>query len=811
MKNLNWALLFSTQFWGVLNDNLLKTLVAYVGVTWVAEEHKGTVIGVAGIMLVVSFLFSSQFAGKLASEYKKLKVLRWLKFAEIPIMVLAVAGFYFESIVVVMTSVFFMGLQSALYSPSKYGLIRDVDGIEKVSFGNGTMELFQFIGILLGTLLAGIIADIDGFQKEYISIVLIVVAVLGWLSTKGLRIKESEPQPYDTSINPFKFFDEIKKYASSISGLNTVIVGLAGFWLVGGMIQMTLIEYMEFQYQFTSTNTSIVIGLMAIGIGLGCFTAGLLSKNHIELGIVPIGGIGMTLCLIVICLFDLRARYFSAIIMMAAFFSGWFKIPLNAWVQERVKGRRLGDVLAYNNMVVFGFILIGTIIYMLVSKFIGVEYMWLVILICTFAMTLITISKVPEMMVRFICYVLMHTIYSVKVNGVKNIPKNSGALLIVNHLSLLDGMFVAGLVPRRTRFIMLKGIYENKLLHPFFKKMNVIPVDHKNTKENLEAFTKLVQDEINAGHIVCIYAEGQLSRVANLLGFKKGVEHIGKGIDAPIIPIHIDNLEEAGLVYSVKTGKLNKPSIKNLRRHVAIKVGESKDAKTTAHELRYEMLDLAQQNFDLRLKQKMDFTKFIGVNDQRLNDLMSQSSLDEQDVMKTVLAMNQVFPVGKDAKLKILTDNEGLELILRAYCLKYHINIDSKPDVLIGNGNLIDQYIQENGTEDLRVIVSDQEGLSKVSDEIRYFKGLVLEEGRIISLETPGFEGSDLVGNKWQQLGYAKESIGRQLPGTSFRIMKDNQLALVEEYGDLFIKEQNQDMKSTGLKVKMDKEGFLYL
>lgn len=232
MKKTSWFPLFATNFLTVFNDNLLKWLVCFISIKWITTVSESSVIAIASAMLVLPFIFLSPLAGKLSVKYEKKKVLTIGKLAEIPIMLLAACGFVFESIYMVMAGVLLLGIQSSLFSPSKYGLIRDVGGDEGISFGTGTMEMLTFVGVLLGTFVASFISD--HYSLTVIIFLIIGVAILGFVSTVLIKANESEPnKEYEESVNPVSFIINSYHKAKTIPGLNYVILGLSFFWLVG--------------------------------------------------------------------------------------------------------------------------------------------------------------------------------------------------------------------------------------------------------------------------------------------------------------------------------------------------------------------------------------------------------------------------------------------------------------------------------------------------------------------------------------------------------------------------------------------------
>lgn len=500
VKNNKWLPLFTTQFLGVLNDNVLKNAIIFISIFWLAKEDRQLVIPIASALLVLPFVLFSPLAGKWSQTKSKQRIFETAKLMEIPIMGVAVLGFFTESIMVVMLAMLLMGIQSAIYSPSKYGLIRDIGGVEGVSYGIGTMELLTFVGVLIGQVLTGLISDLPGNSILIISIIMLVLAVVGWFSSKSISAVEPEPiKKTGDTINPIMYLYNSYSWSKSIKGLNYTIFGLGSFWLVASMLQMNIYVHAPQHYGMSNTQTSIVMALIAIGIGTGCWVAGIIAKNRVEIGMVPIGGIALSICLTIFATTELSSTNFIILLFIAAFFSGFYKVPLNAWLQQRVEGRKLGNILAYNNMVAFLFILIAAAIFGLVSSQFDTFAVFIFIAAISWIMTIITLVNIPAMMIRFIADAIAKLYFKYDITGANYIPQKSGGLLIANHQSMIDPLIIVAAVPRMVRFVMAREIYENPFIHWLVKRMNVIPVTTNLGKGRLEEFTRICQEEINQG------------------------------------------------------------------------------------------------------------------------------------------------------------------------------------------------------------------------------------------------------------------------------------------------------------------------
>ncbi|MBL4705884.1 MAG: MFS transporter, partial [Flavobacteriales bacterium] len=296
-----WMPLFLTQFFGILNDNLLKHLIIFIGILWVSEDMQEFIIPIASALLVLPYVLFSPFAGLLSQLKSKTSIVSIAKLAEIPIMALAIIGFQFESIVLLLVSLFLMGLQSAIYSPSKLGLIKDIAGKSDLSKGTGIMDFLGFVAILISTVLAGYIANLTANQITIIGAILLIIAVAGWFTSTKITPKEATSDPINrNSVMPLKFVKESFRKARKTPGLNKVILGLGMFWFIASLIQMNLLVYCNEVLELDSVGTSIIWAITTIGIALGCFIAGVINKSRVELGISVLGAIGLAVFTLII-------------------------------------------------------------------------------------------------------------------------------------------------------------------------------------------------------------------------------------------------------------------------------------------------------------------------------------------------------------------------------------------------------------------------------------------------------------------------------------------------------------------------------
>jgi len=391
-KNRNWTFLFSANFFGILNDNYLKNCVVFIGITWALPAWLNlsqlTTLVAAG--LVLPFLIFSPLSGRIAVKYSKQAVFRWCKIAEFPIVALACTAFWKQWIIVSIITVFIMGVQACLYSPSKYGLIRDIGGEEGISFGNGMFETMAFLAILIGTVIAAYMADYS--TVFWVCVLLFVFATGGYFFAKSIKVKELPvEQNKNSSINPVRFLKQSFLFAKQDPKINTGVFGVSMFWLIGGMLQMNLVIHCKQTLSTSTTITGVIMAMAAIGIAAGCLLAGKMSQKNNKHTIF-IGLTGMILLLLLIILLNPGVYLFTAFIFFLALMGGLFEVPCLTLIQQANIGRKLGDMLAYMNFVTFLFVLIGALIFSGVTYFSNensIAVFAAILVLCLFTTTVI--------------------------------------------------------------------------------------------------------------------------------------------------------------------------------------------------------------------------------------------------------------------------------------------------------------------------------------------------------------------------------------------------------------------------------------
>ena len=367
--------LYVTNFFGTLNDNFLKTLAGFTVIGWIADEGlKSIAMGVTAGALVLPYILCSPLADRLTAVWAKRRIVRIAKWAELPIMAVAIAGFMLKSPWLVIGSVLLMGLQSSLYSPAKYALIRDIGGEGRISTGMGGMEGVSFLGVLAGTVAGAVFADLEVRYPEWnlSCICFVAFATLGLTASYTIRAKEELNRALH-AINPIRYIRRAYRMAGRYDGLNAVILTLSVFWWGAAMLQMGLLVYgkAENGLNLSATETGALLCAAAVGIVAGQIIAGFVDKRRFLLGATLLTGWIASALLLVLYFVPMPPVAFGIVLGLLAFDLGFFKLPLDAEIQKVVKGPKLNTMLAYFNQVSFLFMLAASGCYALVSMAFG--------------------------------------------------------------------------------------------------------------------------------------------------------------------------------------------------------------------------------------------------------------------------------------------------------------------------------------------------------------------------------------------------------------------------------------------------------
>jgi acyl-[acyl-carrier-protein]-phospholipid O-acyltransferase / long-chain-fatty-acid--[acyl-carrier-protein] ligase len=595
-----WSLI-ATQFSGAFNENGLKQLVIFLVLAMgLAEEDRDRLVPIVGFLFSFPFILFSMTGGFLADRLSKRTVTIWTKAFEIAVMGLALVALGTHNLPLELTAIFLASTQAAIFSPSKYGLLPELLPAEKLSWGNGIIELGTFLAIITGSLCAGLMADGFSGHQGYSGAIFVGCAILGLLFSFGIsRVPAADPQKKFRA----NFLGDLWTQGRFIRAdrvLWLAVLGNTYFWFVGALLQFDIVVYGQDVLGLRPSSNAILQAAIAIGIGVGSLAAGFLSGGKIEYGLVPLGAIGMTALGIALSTHGLAFDAVLALLTGLGFFGGFFIVPINALIQHRPEESNKGAIIAAANWLSFIGIGGASAAYYLLTHFahLGPAGIFLWTSLGTLLATAYVVWLLPDSLLRFVLWVLTHTFYRLDVEGRKHVPARGGAMLAPNHVGLADAVLLLAALDRPVRFLMFKGMYEHPLVKPFAKILGVIPIaSDQGPREmihSLRRATKALQD----GEIVCIFPEGQMTRTGQLLPFRRGMERIIKGVDVPIVPVNLDGVW--GSIFSFAGGRFFWKFPRHLPYPVRVTFGAPLPPTGTSLETRQAVQDLSAEAFARR-------------------------------------------------------------------------------------------------------------------------------------------------------------------------------------------------------------------
>jgi acyl-[acyl-carrier-protein]-phospholipid O-acyltransferase/long-chain-fatty-acid--[acyl-carrier-protein] ligase len=582
-----WALIV-TQFQGAFSDNALKWLVISLiaGMDFTGEK-RDQLVGIVGALFALPFIVFSMTGGFLADRFSKCTVTIGVKLFEILVMFVALAGLATNHLYVTIGGVFLMGVHSAIFGPSKYGLLPELLPEKKLSWGNGVIELGTFLAIIGGTVAGGWLCKTFSADPGWSGVILIALAVIGLFTSFGITpVPAADPQKKYRANFVGELWTQIKIIRRD-RPLWLAVVGNTYFFALGALVQLLIVIYAKDVLNIDDpAKSSYLQAAIAIGIGLGSFAAGYLSGGKIETGLIPLGAVGLTICAALLGRTGLSFGAVAACLSALGFFGGFFIVPISAMLQHRPAREQKGGILAAANLVSWiGIFLASGVFYLLASVLkLTAPQIFLLVAIATLAATIYLLLLLPDALLRFVLWCVTNSIYKIRLVGRDNIPAKGGALFVCNHLSFADALLLIAATDRPIRFLMFKDIYESRWIKPFAKILGAIPISSGQRPRELIHSLQAAGDAIRAGEVVCIFAEGQITRLGQLLPFQRGFERIMKNLDAPIIPVALDGV--LGSPTSFERGKMVRHFPERLPHPVTVSFGAPLPPTATHIEVR---------------------------------------------------------------------------------------------------------------------------------------------------------------------------------------------------------------------------------
>jgi len=555
--------IFLTQFLGAFNDNVFKNalvlLVAFQSGKILGLEPAIVVQIASGLFILPFFLFSAM-AGQIADKFDKAHIIRIVKVVEIGIAATAAAGFATSHAELLLAALFLMGLHSTFFGPLKYSILPQHLHPDELVAGNAWVESGTFVAILIGSVVAGLLMAIKPQGPLLAGITCVVVAVVGYFASRMIPAAPPAAPGLKISLNPFT---ETLRNIRMARGNRTVfhsLMGISWFWFYGAIF---LTQFAPFVKEVLGGGELMVTALLAtfiVGIALGSFLCERLSGKHVEIGLVPLGSIGLTVFGVDLWLAspasppqDLGVWAFFADphhwrlvfdLVMIGVSGGFYTVPLYAMIQARSKPEERSRVIAANNILNAAFMVVSAIFAgAALAGGVSIPQIFLVTALMNVAVAFYVYKLVPEFLMRFLVWMLMHTVYRLRAHGLENIPESGPAVIVCNHVSYVDALIITAASRRPIRFVMDHNIFKIPLANFVFRENRAIPI--APAKEDEALLNKAYDDiaaALEAGELVGIFPEGGITRDGEIASFKNGIARILERTPVPVVPMALRGL-----------------------------------------------------------------------------------------------------------------------------------------------------------------------------------------------------------------------------------------------------------------------------
>ena len=603
---------FVTQGMGAFNDNVFKNGLAAMLVFQSSEMaglNTDQIVNLSAMVFILPFFLFSALFGQFADKYEKSLQIRLIKLFEVFIMLTAMLGFWLDSLPMLLCVLFLLGLQSTMFGPIKYGIIPQVLKGRELVGGNALVEMGTFVAILGGTIAGPLLMGVEADWPVWISGTALAVAVVGYLASRAIPMAPAVAPQLKISWN---FFTETIRNISFIGENRTVLHGVLGiswFWFFGATFLVQIPSFSENVLGGDARLMSTLLAMFIIGISTGSLLCERLSGGQVEIGLVPFGAVGLTLFGIdmyfaspaVPAVYTGLAGFFSvganwrivADLLMIGIFAGFYIVPLYALVQQRTEPSHRSRVIAGNNILNAFFMVISAIMamYLLGNAGFTIPQVFLFTALLNLVVAAYIFSIVPEFMIRFLVWILIHTIYKVEVKGIEKMPETGAVIIAANHVSFVDPLIIGGVIRRPVRFIMYYKIFQMPVLNFIFKFGKAIPIAGQNEDpEVLEQAYRSIHEEIAEENVLGIFPEGRITTDGEIRAFKTGIERIVAKQPVNVVPVALCNLW--GSLFSRRDPLLKRRPYK-FRARIELRIGTPiAPAELTAERLEQEVRKL---------------------------------------------------------------------------------------------------------------------------------------------------------------------------------------------------------------------------
>ena len=596
LRQRRFAPFFATQFLGAANDNLFKfaltVLVTYqLQLKWLPPAMAGLVIGA---LFILPFVLMSATAGQWADKYDKGTIMRQTKLLEVVIMLVAAWGLMAQQVPLLLLCIFMMGLQSTLFGPVKYAYLPQHLNERELTGGNGMVEMGTFVAILLGNVAGGLLMGLGAEGRHWVAGACVLLALVGWWTALRIPVSPSSDPGLVLNWNPFTETWRNLKLAYQYPSVFRSLLGISWMWFFGAVFLSQFPAFAREVLGGSEQVASLLLVVFSVGVAVGSLLCERFSHRHVEIGLVPLGALGMT-----IFAFDLylaskglhhdggpllsvgefmdSPTHWRVMIDLAllAFSAGIYSVPMYALIQLRSQPSHRARIIAANNILNALFMVVSSLLAgALLAAGLSVPEVFGVTALLNILVVGYVFWLMPEYIVRLVMLLLTRIVYRLRLRGEMNIPTDGAAILVANHVSFVDAIILGVCSPRPMVFIMDHRIFKTPGMGWFFKLVKAIPIaPQKEDPQAYEAAFQRARAVLAEGELLCLFPEGGITRDGRLQPFKAGIMKILETHPVPVIPAALHNLW--GSMFSrVEGAALSRPLRRGVFNPVGLVVGE---------------------------------------------------------------------------------------------------------------------------------------------------------------------------------------------------------------------------------------------
>jgi acyl-[acyl-carrier-protein]-phospholipid O-acyltransferase/long-chain-fatty-acid--[acyl-carrier-protein] ligase len=598
--------LLIAQFFGAFNDNAWKLMVALLAIRQATagltpgpelEASAQTQTALTFIIFTLPLVLLSLIGGTLADRVSKRTVIISIKVVEVLLMSAGTVALWLNPAGGILPLIVLcgMGAHSALFAPSKYGILPELIPHERLAAGNGLLEVWTFAAILAGTAAGGFLLQSAGEQVWMAPLALAALSVVGLIA--AFAVPHVAPARATGGV-----ISTIRIAWSAIQSerlLRLAIPGEIFFWTIASLFAQNILVYAKAVLHLSDAMSGLPLTLLSVGIGVGAILVGRLSQNRIEYGLVPLGAVGASIALSLLGGLTPQLIGTFLILGLLGICCSFIFVPLNAILQWRSPPDRRGAVISFSNTCVFTGILLGSLAGgSLANIGFSTSSIFLITAGVTIAGTVWALRLMPDVFLRLLFVIFTHTLYRLRIVGQHHVPQSGGALLVPNHMSFIDGFLLMASVDRPIRFVVDVAYATHPLFKWLMTAMKVIPITSAGDTRMILRALRNAGQALDDGEIVCIFPEGQITRTGTLLPFRRGFERIVKGRDVPIIPTHLDRVW--GSIFSFERGRFLTKWPERIPYPLTVSFGTPLPADTPAYKLRDAVRTLGEEAWRLR-------------------------------------------------------------------------------------------------------------------------------------------------------------------------------------------------------------------